>query len=303
MSAELTPVLFQDFVAHARRFGLRYLAEADVYKMHDARLSHETQQQVFQWSEDLVAAQQYLDLLVGRSFRKSLLCRQAVTSHNAVRPERVKELHLASQITCQHPRRSLGSDEALEFSTHDNVNGSTRHPLTKAAWLVLSEQWPRPVSFAELVRQATARLAANGVSSTTVSESDEQELCRALTRMLMLGSLDAFRDPPHFVTEVGDRPVVNPCARLQAGEGQSLANVFQRPVVIDSIQRALVPLLDGNRDRATLLRDWALAVIREGVAIEAEEEVEVTAEDIMASLERRLDGDLQALASAALLVG
>ena len=61
----------------------------------------------------------------------------------------MKELHLASQITCQHPRRSLGSDEALEFSTHDNVNGSTRHPLTKAAWLVLEEKVSRVLRRAE----------------------------------------------------------------------------------------------------------------------------------------------------------
>jgi hypothetical protein len=271
--------------------------------MQDPRLSHEMQQQILEWSEDLVVAQQYTDLLVGRSFRKSLLCRQTVASSGHVRPERMKELYVASQITCRHLRRSLGSDEPLEFGAPNDVNGSTRHSLTKAAWLLLSELWPRPVSYQDLVRQASARLAANGVSSDCSTEADQQELCSALTQMLLLGALDVFLEPPTFVVEVSDRPVVNPYARLLAREGRPLANGFQYPVAVDYIQNELVPLLDGSRDRSELLRDWAVAVTQKGVTIEAEDDVQVTTEDIIASLEQRLDDDLQALASAALLVG
>jgi hypothetical protein len=61
-------VLFTDFVAHAERHRLRFLAEADVFEMQAAALPPELLR------GDTVAREQYLDFFKGRMFRQTLLC-------------------------------------------------------------------------------------------------------------------------------------------------------------------------------------------------------------------------------------
>ena len=66
-------MLFADFVAHAARHDLRFLAEADVFEMQTGPLPEELA------GVDAIAREQYLDFFKGRMFRQTLLCHADVT--------------------------------------------------------------------------------------------------------------------------------------------------------------------------------------------------------------------------------
>ena len=67
------PVYFRDFVAHAERHGLEFLAEAKLSMMSDAGVAPGIRQLLAGF--DRVTREQYLDFARLRRFRSSLLCR------------------------------------------------------------------------------------------------------------------------------------------------------------------------------------------------------------------------------------
>ena len=68
------PVYFHEFVAHAARHGLQYLAEADFFEMQTGVLPDAVSEELMR-VEDPIRREQYLDFLKGRMFRQTLLCR------------------------------------------------------------------------------------------------------------------------------------------------------------------------------------------------------------------------------------
>ena len=70
------PVTITDFVAHAKRFGLRFLGEADYFEM-TADVVPGGAAEVLRGlaAHDVILKEQYLDFLKGRRFRQTLLCR------------------------------------------------------------------------------------------------------------------------------------------------------------------------------------------------------------------------------------
>ena len=69
-------VLFTDFVDHAARHGLHFLAEADVFEMQAGGLPPGL-------GDDPIIREQYLDFFKGRMFRQTLLCRAGTRAPRA----------------------------------------------------------------------------------------------------------------------------------------------------------------------------------------------------------------------------
>jgi SAM-dependent methyltransferase len=108
-------VLFTDFLDHAARHELAFLAEADVQEMQAGALPSEL-------AADPLAREQYLDFFKGRMFRQTLLC-HAAAERRAPTPEMVSGMLAASpkgfdaRLTDAWPRAlpvaELGDDEQL----------------------------------------------------------------------------------------------------------------------------------------------------------------------------------------------
>ena len=297
------PVLFSRFVAHATEYGLQYVGEADVQSMQDPQLSAESYRQISEWSKDVIEAQQYLDFLTNRQFRRSLLRHASASTDAHLQPDRLRELFLASQIACQHPTRSLASDEAIEFRGKDKFVGTASHPLSKAVLLVLTEAWPQPLPWQALMEKAAQRLRDEESGTSLSSEQDRTDATQTLARMCAMGALDVFSQPPQFCLQPGDRPLASPWARLQAEEGESICNLLHIIVEVDEYQRELLPLLDGSRDRDALLTGWTNAMARKRAGVTPEADVALRDERMRATLATRLDADLDAFARTELLLG
>src|SRR5207247_4164014 len=94
------------------------------------------------------------------------------------------------------------------------------HALTKAAMLVMSSTWPRPIPFAELVSGARQLL---GEHARDVSDEDEVVLAEVLLGAHASGIVELHLHRPHWVTVISARPVASPLLRAQLRRGQARA--------------------------------------------------------------------------------
>ena len=215
-------VLFTDFVAHAERHDLRFLAEADVFEMEASALPPDL-------AADPIEREQYLDFFKGRLFRQTLLCR-ADAEPREPDPSVVRGMLAAS------PARPQGDPAApgkVEFRGPLGAALTTDHDPLKRALTRMGEAWPAPVPVAEL----------GGV---------EEALMRAYAANFVQLHVWA----PAIASTPSERPVASALARLQAARGTRVTNLRHGSVEVpDELGRRLIALLDGTRDRAALLRE------------------------------------------------
>ena len=121
---ELAPhheaVLFADFVAHAGRHGLRFLAEADVFQMEAGALPPEL-------ASGPIEREQYLDFFKGRMFRQTLLCHSGAE-------QREGGLEVVRGMLAATPAHAAGETGGrVEFRGPLGATLTTDHEGVKAA--------------------------------------------------------------------------------------------------------------------------------------------------------------------------
>jgi methyltransferase-like protein len=186
-----------------------------------------------------------------------------------------------------------------EFRTRKGASIRTNRPLAKAALLHLSQQWPRSISFPDLLA-AARRLA--------FSEKDENEnrvaLCEILLRCFAAGITELHIWAPPFVTDVSEHPIASPVARHQNRRTKRITTMRHTGLELnDALSRNLLELLDGTRDFAALVEAMA-AVVQAGKAtLEANGEPVSDPAKIREMIAEELPSALNGLARSAVLVG
>jgi hypothetical protein len=133
--------------------------------------------------------EQFLDFLINRKFRQSVLCHDAIALSRVPRPEVLAGLSVASQP--QAPaRRAVFSDERL----------------TRAALDQLSAIWPRALPFEALLEAARSRLDPAPGRDAAGAGGDARVLATDLLRCHRLNLVTLHTHVPPFVLEIGERP-------------------------------------------------------------------------------------------------
>jgi SAM-dependent methyltransferase len=293
------PVWLRDVVAHAARHGLRYLGDAEPAELHADRQPPGVDAQLDALSGgDRVVWEQYADVLAGRAFRQTLLCRDDAPADDAIDPGRLRRLWFtateeagigaaAGAGDADLPGADAGGTDAA--AVYDAAVGEpvTNGSTGPAAVAQLALARPRSLSFGEL------RDALGG--------TDPAHLAEALWRAFRAGEVELSAAPARHVTVVSARPEVSPVARWQAARGPELTNLRHDPVRLDDpLGRALVELCDGTRDRAALVDALVAAVGRDlkltvgGVPL-------TDGESVRAQLAAGLEPNLEILARLAML--
>ena len=233
------PVYVSQFVDHARRHSLEYVAEAEFKAVNYGGLSLETVQTLRQVAAgDKIREQQYLDFLRCRRFRQTLLCHLGLPVLDAPAPQRVVQLRAASsfQPVSASPELSAATEE--EFRSSKGESLKTNLPLAKAALYCLSRRWPLSVAFDELLPEPDSRAP----------------LAELLIRLCTCGVVELHLTPPGFTTKVSQRPRGSSLARIQARRGVRVTTLRHTTIELkDELVRQLLLLADGTRDRRQLL--------------------------------------------------
>jgi SAM-dependent methyltransferase len=217
-------VLFTDFVAHAGRHGLAFLAEADVFEMQAGGLPPGL-------GADPIAREQYLDFFKGRMFRQTLLCHSGAERREPA-PAVVRGMLAAT------PARPAGDVRPgrVEFRGPQGATLTTDHDALKAVLVRLGDAWPRALPVAEL--------------------AEDDAVFAALLQAYAANLVQLHVWAPALAATPPERPTASALARLQAGRGTRITNLRHATVEVpDELGRRLITLLDGTRDRAALLRE------------------------------------------------
>jgi SAM-dependent methyltransferase len=221
LAVDLEPVWFADFAAHASAHGLAYVSEVEVAELRPGRLPDGVEPRVRELADgDRIAYEQYVDFLLGRKFRQSLLCR-ADGTEPAFDPGRVHRLRAASaEPEPAHP-----------------------DPLVAPLVRVLARHFPEALAVADLRR--TLGAGAGDV---------ERALWAAVDADLVALHVEA----PAYTEYCGPRPRASALARLQARDAIDVTSLRHENVRMEEpAARRLLTLLDGTRDRAALRAELA----------------------------------------------
>lgn len=259
--ADNRPCTVREFLGRARTAGLDFLAEAVMPGLL-LGLPDAAREAVERWADDVPSREQYLDLVVNRAFRRSVLRRAGPGEPPFPSPVVVERLSVGSGLVPESSDVSAVDDIAVEF-THPSRSGSltTNNPWLKAALIGLHDERPRPVAFGALVASVRERLAAGGRIDPLPGDAGRVFLRDALLRLYLSGLVQLHVRPPRPAVEAGARPVGSPLARIQASEGPLVTSLLRGSVRLDELARALLPWVDGSRTEAELLD-----AVAEGVA-------------------------------------
>jgi len=228
-----------EFVAHAERYQLAYLGEADFFEMQDDIYPEPVIEALRKFAGgEVLVKEQYLDFIKGRPFRQTLLCRPEAVLNRRTRPEQVVGLHLASTVRPVSPAPDLRPGVFEEFRGPRGAALKTDDPHAKAALCLLGEVWPRSLHFPELL---------------AIAGGEPAPLAEILFQGYRAGLLEAYTNPPQFAASAGQRPAASPLARAQAQQGALVTSLRHTTVELeDTTDRCLLLLLDGARNRDAL---------------------------------------------------
>ncbi|OFJ52929.1 methyltransferase regulatory domain-containing protein [Mycolicibacterium grossiae] len=251
------PCYFYEMIGRAAAHGLAYLAEAHPESMFPANHGPKVVEYVNAKCGGVqVLVEQYLDFVVNRAFRETLLvhAERAPLIRHAVDRARLRELHVAAwsppvdgPTVLDHSRQ--------EYEVADGATLFTNDPGLKAVLETLNAHWPWTLSSGELVGEVHDRLTAAGLvpSPTLAAHVDE------LVGVLVVQGTARYRlTPVRPSTDASTRlpePVRRAYALSRADAEMSVFNLWHEPLLPSEVDRRLLPLLDGTRDHDALLAE------------------------------------------------
>jgi methyltransferase-like protein len=204
-----------------------------------------------------------LDLLIGRSFRRTLLCHQGVELLPEPSEAAVEGLQAAMKLAPGSLSPEVPAGTAETFWVRGDQSMTLDHPVLQAAVRVLGEQYPRALPFADLWQAAMARLTDGGFPVADYGEPERRRLAAFLLAGYGSGWVELHSHQASFVQEPGERPSATPLARHQAGSGVQVTNQRHEPLDLSRFDRHLLALLVGSRTHDELV-DALDALVTEG---------------------------------------
>lgn len=289
------PMYFHQFAELADAHGLRYLGEARLTTMVTGNFTPDVQKALETIATDQIQAEQYMDFVRNRTFRETLLVRADAAPNWGIRPAAIHSLHIATANKVTEDSGDVRSDAVVQYRTKTGLTLSTSSPALKAAMRVLGERWPGTISFGEL---------SQSVNQLLDREENEENLALGLLNTYLATDVLELHAMPIPTTEAGEMPTALPSLRAKLAAGETaVANRRHQVFRPGEFDRLLLPLLDGTRDRSTLLDRLTELALSNEMTVQADGQTVTDAIAIRETLGPVLEKALKEYANAALLVG
>jgi methyltransferase-like protein len=271
-----SPCYFYEMLGRASAHGLAFLAEARPESMVPGNYGPKVTDYLLEKCGGVqVLVEQYLDFVADRTFRETLLVhaeRAPQIQYNPA-PARVRDFHIAAWVPPVDGETRLDHSRQ-EFEQLDGATLFTNDPGIKAALGALSARWPWTLSREELVAAVRERLTSAGL---TPSDSVPDTVDNLIGVLILQGQarfrLHPVRPDAASVPLRLDEPARR-AAELAGGHDQaSTFNLWHETHILSPLDRHLLPMLDGTRDRDALI-EGLLAALREShTAVDRDEVV------------------------------
>jgi SAM-dependent methyltransferase len=261
-----TPILFEDFVAHARRFELDYLDNALPASQRIENCDDEARDLLAKLPAS-VRQQQYLDLFENTRFRVTLLAHAAALTSRPVPTgpteagfdlERMADLHVESRIDIDVWSTESRFKPFVLLETPTGFIEVSGAPL-RIALSTLYHHAPAAIPvralFTEVLDQLVAEHQDGGLAET---EEGRARLFGMLVRQLVSfwtrELVHFWADPPTLANprRLPDPPRTSPLQRALATRTRFIPTLTHRHSELDAPRLELLAALDGQTTRADL---------------------------------------------------
>ncbi len=314
------PVYFHQFVTHTRAHGLSYVGDADFSSMLSTNIPAEATTKLREMVRTSVEAEQYMDFLRNRSFRRSILCRADVKLGSALNHAALESFYFSSSASAEVVVDDKTKNQVVKFISADGASLATDHPLTVVALTYLRAHWPQRFSLDELQDAAYTSLAELNPQATHWQQAlDGVDIVqRGEDRLVLLsGLIRGYGSSPElinchvqrgrFVTHVSDCPLASPWARWQAMKQNRAADLSLRRIDLTPLERFLLARLDGTKQVDDLVQAVIVGPLARGEWRIGEEGASASAaaseSDPRATVERSVAAKLEWFAKLQLLIG
>lgn len=242
------PCYFKEFVARANAHGLAYLADAEPSTMFVQNYGEKVRDPLLrECGGSQVMMEQYLDFLVNRTFRQTLLVKQAQAGNIRYKLDaaRIRSLEFAAIFRADDGGALTLDAREQPCSAMRGLKVTLRQPAHKAVAQLLDARYPASMSVPALI-------AAASELTGQAPESIEPVVMAMLEELLILGALRIRRTPVPAAGTVSGMPRALPAVRAAAGATASTCNQWHEPVVLTLLEQSLLPLLDGTRSHDAL---------------------------------------------------
>lgn len=245
LSAQNQPFYFYQFIEHAERHGMQYLGEADFGDMREDSYLPKTEAALRQVSGNVIAREQYLDLLRNRAFRQTLICRQDLSLKRSAFGTRIRPLYAGANLEPQE----ITNPGAVYFPGPKG-GLETNHPVEQFVLNHLGSRWPEAIAVEELIRLAEEAFAEN---PDTVSGDN-------ISSLLLLGyesgPVTLHTLPPPCTSSVSERPRASRLARTLMADSPRVPTLRHQVMRLDdALGKQLLSLLNGENDHDTILEN------------------------------------------------
>lgn len=301
------PVYFHQFVGAATTKGLKYLGEARVGTMVTGNFGPDIEKTLRMLASDQVMAEQYMDFLRNRMFRETLLCHANQSPNWSVVPDTLRGLHVSSvarpQVAEGQTELNAADESQITYRSPAGMTMTTSRPLLKTAMTILQQTYPGTVPFDGLRRQARERLGGHPDDPQRAAEDNNLLAVGLLNCYMSSDLIELYGMPVTFARKAGERPVALAHARLTAAAAGTAANRRHELIRLSEFDRRLIPLLDGTRDRPTLVNQLTDVALSGALTVRRENTPITDREGVHAALASIIDEALARVAGMGVLVG
>lgn len=258
------PLLFADFMAAARAAGLEYVADTALASMLPGTLPEAARDRVTE-IPDRIEREQAMDFLRARRFRRTLLARAGSAIGSAPDLDAFRALALHADLHSEE-EIDLAATIPQDFFSATGARFAVRHPLAKAAVMLLSARFPDSVPYEDLA--AAAAQAVRDYGDAALAQDD----AALQTELFSLAAWQALRITPRALTAehaLPARPCAHALARAQLRRDEPPAGLRHTAVQLDAHAARLLELADGSRDVPSLVAAMQTELRGAGIAPEA----------------------------------
>jgi len=243
------PCHFHEFIARANANGLSYLCDAGLSGSLPDPEGPERNEAVHKiGGGGIHAIEQGLDILTGRTFRRSLLVKGSGSDERVLRPGGLADLHFAC------PLRPEESKDGAFVLRQDKAQLTTNDPVVGVALIYLATVYPETRSLAEIVMHVVGKTGQRPAAFSS-------RLSDALLRTVKAGHVTSSGEPLRVGRADDDRPALWSVARAQVRQGHPwVSNLLHAPIQISPAVRFVAGLLDGINTRAQIESRLATAI-------------------------------------------
>lgn len=245
LECEQHPITFRDFARALDAHGLQYLSDAEWHAALGRGLPAAAHQQIAAIATNEIDRQEWMDLLLHRTFRQSLVVPAEATLSRGWDLSRLLDTWIVGDLELD-PEQGAGA-----YQTARGLRFRETDPLVDSAIGRLRNAFPQSVPMAELV-SLDGTGAADGPA----------RIVSAMLRLFSYSAVDLHSAPWSAGGRDLDAPISCPFVRWQSTRQSRVVHRFHDNVDLTEEERSLLIRLDGSlrtadlsaKDRSTLER-------------------------------------------------